>query len=60
MATLTLVASLVLVGVALGAANVPAWWIDRGDARAKAADQAVGRSWSACCRPRRSSTSRSS
>ena len=42
MITLTLVASLALVGVALGAANVPAWWIDRGDARARAAGQAVG------------------
>ncbi len=42
MVTLTLVASLALVGVALGATNVPAWWIDRGDARAKPADQPVG------------------
>jgi hypothetical protein len=42
MVTLTVVASLALAGVALGATNVPAWWIDRGDARIKAADQPVG------------------
>jgi hypothetical protein len=42
MVTLTVVASLTLAGFALGATTVPAWWIDRGEARVKAADQAVG------------------
>jgi len=40
--TLTLGICMALPGVALGATNVPAWWIDRGDARVKAADQPVG------------------
>ena len=36
---LTFGTCMALAGVALGATNVPAWWIDRGDARIKAVDQ---------------------
>jgi len=39
--TLTLVASLAMAGVALGATNVPAWWVDRGDAVRAIAQQSV-------------------
>jgi hypothetical protein len=41
MVTVTVVAFSALAGVALGATNVPAWWVDRGDARAKAAGQTI-------------------
>ena len=42
MVTLTVVASLGLAGVALGATNVPAWWVDRGDAVRAMGQQSVG------------------
>jgi hypothetical protein len=41
MVTLTLATCLALAGVALGASNVPAWWIDRGEPRVKAAEPAA-------------------
>ena len=41
MVTLTLATCLALAGVALGASNVPAWWIDRGEPQVKADEPAA-------------------
>jgi hypothetical protein len=42
MVVLTAATCLALAGAALGATNLPTWWIDRGDTRLRAVEQPVG------------------